>query len=399
MDGWLSARLRMGYSLPMGKMRLVLFVWSALAGLLLILIGTADHSLIAQEPPIRDVSELLAPIIKKHDVPGMSVAVVSHGKTVALGVAGVRSRGKDEPVTNNDQFHIGSDTKAMTAMLCGILVEEEKLNWEQTLGETFPEFRKTMHPQYQAITLEQLLTNRGGAPSDIEDQLWSKLYDFKGTSKSARRFLVETLTKSPPEADPGEKFIYSNAGFTLAGAMAEKVTGKTWENLMREKIFRPLEMTSAGFGPPGRRGKNDQPRGHQEDGSAVEPGPKADNPLAIGPAGIVHCSVADWARFAAANLPDSETKLVQPETLKKLHTPAAEDPPYAMGWVIDNNQPWAGGPALTHAGSNTLWYAVAWLAPEKDFAVLVACNQAHSEACNDAVLALIADLLRQREDR
>ena len=62
-----------------------------------------------------------------------------------------------------------------------------------------------------------------------------------------------------------------------------------------------------------------------------------------------------------------------------------------MGWVIAEGQPWAGGPALTHAGSNTMWMAVAWLAPAKDFAVLVACNQANAEACNDAVLALIAD--------
>lgn len=63
-----------------------------------------------------------------------------------------------------------------------------------------------------------------------------------------------------------------------------------------------------------------------------------------------------------------------------------------MGWwIIADGQPWAGGPALTHAGSNTMWFAVAWLAPEKDFAVLVACNQADDDACNDAVVALIGD--------
>ena len=79
------------------------------------------------------------------------------------------------------------------------------------------------------------------------------------------------------------------------------------------------------------------------------------------------------------------------ETLAKLHTPAPGEPKYAMGWMIADGQPWAGGPALTHSGSNTLWMAVAWLAPAKDFAVLVACNQASEKACNDAVLALIAD--------
>lgn len=352
----------------------------------------------AEDTPSKDISALLAPVIQKHDVPGMAGAVVHDGKTVALGVAGVRTRGKPEQVAIADRFHIGSDTKAITAMLCGILVDEGKLRWDQTLGETFPEL-KSMHPRYRTVTLEQLLTNRSGAPGDLtKDELWRKLWQHKGTPTSARRLLVESVTSKPPEANPGQKYIYSNAGFSIAGHMAEKVTGKSWEDLLRAKIFRPLGMTTAGFGPPGSRAKNDQPRGHQADGSPVEPGPGADNPVAIGPAGIVHCSIGDWAKFVAANLPSSKTKLVKPATLEKLHTPAPGTPKYAMGWIIADGQPWAGGPALTHAGSNNMWFAVTWLAPAKDFAVLVACNQADDKACNDAVLALIADHF-QREQR
>lgn len=75
----------------------------------------------AATAPAKDVSALLAPVIQKHDIPGMSAAVVSHGRAVALGVAGVRTRGKPDKVAAADRFHIGSDTKAMTAMLCGIL--------------------------------------------------------------------------------------------------------------------------------------------------------------------------------------------------------------------------------------------------------------------------------------
>lgn len=359
---------------------------------LLCLIPVTVH---AETPPPKDVSALLAPIIQKHDVPGMAVAVVQSGETVAVGVAGVRTRGKGDKIAAADRFHIGSDTKALTAMLCGILVDEGKLKWSQTLGETFPELKKSMHPQYQAVTLEQLLTNRGGAPGEIEkDALWGRLWQHKGTPTSARRLLVTGVTSRPPEAPPGTKFIYSNAGFSIAGYMAEKVTGKSWEDLLRDKIFRPLDMTTAGFGAPGTRAKNDQPRGHQANGTPVEPGstaPPSDNPVAIGPAGIVHCSIGDWAKFIAASLPSAKTRLVKPETLEKLHTPAPGEPKYAMGWIIADNQPWAGGPALTHAGSNTMWYAVAWLAPRKDFAVVIACNQANDKACNDAALALIAD--------
>lgn len=353
----------------------------------------------AAAPPVKDVSALLAPIIQKHDVPGMAAAVVQSGATVALGVAGVRTRGKPDKIASADRFHIGSDTKAMTAMLCGILVDEGKLQCDDTLGEIFPDLKQAMHPQYQAVTLEQLLTHRGGAPGELEGELWGKLWQHKGTPTSARRLLLQVVTAQPPEAAPGTRYIYSNAGYAIAGHMAEKVTGTSWEDLMREKIFRPLGMTTAGFGAPGTPMKNDQPRGHKANGSPVEPGPEADNPVAIGPAGIVHCSIGDWARFIAANLPSAKTKLVKPETLEKLHTPVssgAGEPRYAMGWGVTDDQPWAGGSALTHAGSNTLWYAVAWLAPKKDFAVLVATNQADSEACNDAVLALIADHFKGR---
>src|SRR5438067_3640236 len=278
----------------------------------------------ASTRPAKDVSALLAPIIQKHDVPGMAAAVVQSGQTVALGVAGVRTRGKPDKIAIADRFHIGSDTKAMTAMLCGILVDEGKLKWSQTLGQTFPELKKSMNPQYQAVTLEQLLTHRGGAPGDLtKDELWGKLWQHKGTPTSARRLLLTGVTSKPPEAPPGTKYIYSNAGVSIAGHMADRVTGKSWEDLTREKIFRPLGMTTAGFGAPGTRAKNDQPRSHKADGSAVEPGPEADNPVAIGPANAVHCSIGDWAKFIAANLPSAKTKLVKPETLEKLHAPAA----------------------------------------------------------------------------
>src|SRR5690348_5098127 len=188
----------------------------------------------AAAAPPKDISGLLGPIINKHDVPGMAAAVVHNGEVVAIGVAGVRTRGKADKIAIGDRFHLGSDTKAMTAMLCGILVDEGKLRWGQTLGETFPELKKTMNPQYQAVTLEQLLTHRGGAPGELEkDPLWLRLWQYTGTPTGARRLLLEGVTAKPPEAAPGTTFIYSNAGVSIAGHMAEKVTGKSWEDLMR----------------------------------------------------------------------------------------------------------------------------------------------------------------------
>src|SRR5688500_10726142 len=120
----------------------------SILGLALGMLCLTPLTLHASTPATKDISPLLTPILAKHDLPGIAAAVVRNGETVALGVAGVRTRGKPEKVALNDRVHIGSDTKAITAMLCGILVDEGKLKWTQTLGETFPEFKKSIHPQY-----------------------------------------------------------------------------------------------------------------------------------------------------------------------------------------------------------------------------------------------------------
>lgn len=355
-------------------------------------------SKLAQAAAPRDISSLLQPIIDRHKVPGMAAAIVKGWDVEATGAAGVRQAGSPAKITFDDKFHLGSDTKAMTATLCAMLVEDGKLRWDSTLGEVFPKLAPTMDAGFRGVTLDQLLTNHGGAPGGLEtDGLWGKLWKHKGSPTSARRLLVEGVTQHAPEATPGTKFIYSNAGFAMAGHMAEEVTGSSWEDLMQKRLFGPLGMTSAGFGAPGTADAITQPRGHHENGGFVEPGPGADNPVAIGPAGIVHCTIGDWAKFVALHLraDQGDAKLLKTETFKKLHTPVADGSHYAFGWMV-TSRPWAGkgDRVLTHSGSNTMWYCVTWIAPEKDFAVLIACNQGGGEAakaCDEAAGALIQE--------
>jgi CubicO group peptidase (beta-lactamase class C family) len=151
---------------------------------------------------------------------------------------------------------------------------------------------------------------------------------------------------------------------------------------MAQYVFGPLGMTSAGFGPPGTPGATDQPWGHASDGCRpVPPGPAADNPPVIGPAGTVHSSLRDWAAFASLHLRGARGEvglLLRPETFQQLHRPmpgnyTAEGRLYAHGWVVAQ---WAraGGTALAHVGTNTMWYAVIWVAPARDVAFLAATN-------------------------
>jgi CubicO group peptidase (beta-lactamase class C family) len=362
---------------------------------------------------IRDLSEILTPIIEKHDVPGMVAGIVVGDQLVATAAAGVRQRGSPEPVTLNDQFHIGSCTKAMTATLCAILVEKGTLRWEMTLAEAFPDLTARMHEQYRAVTLSQLLTNRGGVPSDLSaGGLWGKLWNAAGTPREARRMLLEGIVTREPAYPPGTKDLYSNAGFALAGHMAETVTGVDYEDLMQRHLFGPLMMDSCGWGPPGTPGKNDQPRGHRDNGKPIEPhAGGSDNPAAISPAGRLHCTLADWARFVSMHLrgdarnPNRACSLLTPETFETLHTPPDGLSEYAFGWARPA-RPWAKGEGkdakgyvLTHGGSNTMWFCVTWIAPERDFAVLVMCNDGKggAKACDEAAWALIQDQLSVRK--
>ena len=105
-----------------------------------------------------------------------------------------------------------------------------------------------------------------------------------------------------PASKPGSTYAYSNVGYALAGLMAEQVTGESWETLMRRRLFEPLGMASAGFGSPARPGRVDQPWGHRLFGNKVTPTLR-DNDPSMGPAGNIHCSVPDWAKFAALHMP------------------------------------------------------------------------------------------------
>ncbi len=351
-----------------------------------------------------DVSDKLEAIRAKQNIPALGAAAIRAGEVVALGVTGVRRAGGEEKVTDDDLWHLGSCTKAMTATLIARLVERGDMEWGTTIAEAFPDLKAEMDPAWHAVTVELLLQNRAGAPSDLSaDGLWGRLWSHTGTPMEARRELLLGVTAHPPEYEPGSKNVYSNAGFAMAGHMAETITRVPWEGLMQREVFVPLGMSTAGFGAPGSADTVDQPRGHN--GSRpVDPGLRADNPVAIGPAGIVHASLGDWAKFAAVHLKGAraeETGYLTPETFVKLHAPGgggAEG--YAMGWGVatrgwaKGDKPGDTGRVLSHGGSNTVWYCVIWIAPERDFAAIATANAANSKAADEAIQAMIKEALR-----
>jgi CubicO group peptidase (beta-lactamase class C family) len=354
-----------------------------------------DNSEHSNARPTASIQEVLESLRAKHKLPGLAVAVIVDGKIVSTNVAGLRKEGGVEKVMLDDKFHLGSITKSMTATLAAMLEEEGKITWKTTIADLFPELKAKTHSDYLGVTLEQLLAQRGGAPGHPPPDLWKQAWAAKGSAAEQRLSFIKGILARPPEAKPGTKYIYSNQGYTIAGVMLERASGKTWEDLMQTRLFKPLRMMTAGFGTPAAVGQINQPWGHTADASGanlpVPPGPEADNPLAISPAGAVHCSIGDLARYAVFHLAGErgEGKLLKPDSFHKLHTAVGDD--YALGWMVLERD-WAHGKALTHNGSNTTFYAVVWIAPERNFAVVVATNVGSDSAfgaCDDVVSAMI----------
>lgn len=340
---------------------------------------------------LQDLNELLAPIRKQFDMPALGAAVIVDGKLVALGVDGVRKVGDDALVERDDLWHLGSCTKAMTATLLAKQVAAGKLKWTTTLGDALPDLRQGMHEAARKITLESLLHHRAGLPSQPPTAQWVELFRFEGTDVEARREVAATMLAKAPEAALGARFLYSNASYMIAGAALERTTGKTWQELMRRDLFVPLGMRRAGFGPPGRDGHVEQPWGHVKAARGSKP-MFADNPSSLGPAGTVHASLEDWAQFVALHLGVGDLggggdrqQVVPKEQLEVLHQ-APKGADYASGWVTTERR-WAPGKIIWHNGSNTMWFAVTWMAPDAKFAVLVTCNHGGGAAACDAAAA------------
>jgi CubicO group peptidase (beta-lactamase class C family) len=261
--------------------------------------------------PLVNLNSTLQGLLNRHKVPALACAVIRSNRLVGVGVAGLRKAGiTTAPVTLSDKWHHGSLTKSMTATLAAILVQEGQISWTNTLADRFPDFTNRMHAGWQEATLEWLTANRGGAPELIPAATWSDIWAFGRTPREGRRYLMERMTTNPPASTPGTRYEYSNTGFALAGHMLETAMNQPWEELLDQRLFRPLGMTSAGFGVPATPRHLDHPWGHTlpnpslppGTGNAltpVTPGESADNPPAIGPAATAHCSITDLAAYAA----------------------------------------------------------------------------------------------------
>ena len=329
-----------------------------------------------------DLSPLLQPILAESKLPSIAAAVVVGDKIESAGAVGVRKLGEPTPVTVDDKYHLGSCTKTMTATLTAMLVKEGVLSWQTTIGDVL---KSGVHKDFKSVTIEQLLAHVGGFAKECPPEIWAQAYADQGklSPMRQRQKFTKALLDRKPDYAPGSTTVYSNQGYAVAGVMLETLAKKPWEDLLREKIFKPLDMKSAGFRAP----QPNQPWGHKGN-TPIAPEPHGDNPDAIGPAATVHASIGDWAKFARYHLLNKDAKL---------HSTLPNSGKHGIGGWLVQDMPGVGGHCVQMIGSNTMWMAVMWILPGKNMAVVVTTNSAAENAfatCDKVVVKLLQESVK-----
>ena len=347
---------------------------------------------VTQDSGDTDFAKLIESIRVEGGLPALSAAVIIDGKTYATAAVGTRKIGTENWVTVDDKFIIGSCGKTFTATLAALLVEEGRLSWNTTIRDVFPYLK--MLPEYETITIQQLLSHRAGLPKNFTAELdENRTY----TPKSGRLVYLEQIVQHKLINPPETVMLYSNAGYTLAGVMIEKITQQTFRDIMAEKVFRTLNLSTAGYGAPADSEPMSQPWGHSSDTVSLV-AVRKDYLHWLDPAGAtLSMSIKDWAKFIIAHMyldHDTGRTFLKPQTLKKLHTPpnAAKweygilyftfwrnhigwplpSSNYALGWFTVKTG--EGKSVLTHGGTSKAFMAEVYLSPVEKSAILLATN-------------------------
>lgn len=327
------------------------------------------------------VDQVLERLRGQTRAPALAGMVVTADATPFIGAAGVRRAGSADRVSVRDRWHLGSNTKAMTAAVYGRLVEKGEAKWGAKLPELFPDLR--LHGAWRDTTIEALMGHRAGlVDAGLTDAAWAPHLVARRTVVEQRTELAGRALAVPPKGTVGA-FAYANANYILAGAAIERITGRAWEDVMRAELWKPLGIATGGFGPPQAP---DDPWGHgQAFFGSPTAGPRpvnpneegSDNPPAVGPAGTAHMAMADYAKWLRLFITDGGGVL-KPETIQKLSTPVPGEgpPPYALGWgVIERD----GDTLLVHSGSNTLWFCTAAISLKRKMAFATFSNDAAAD--------------------
>lgn len=253
--------------------------------------------------------------------PGVVLGITTGKGTFHRKAQGVRVQGKEQAVTVDDVWAIGSVTKSMTAALAATLVERGQLSWTDRVVKVVPGLAGAL-PAYQDVTLEDLLAHRGGILQDDDFFcVQATLPPLQGDIHTMRVQITQWALRQPPRHAPRTTGHYSNLGYVVAAAMMEEVMGEPWEQAVFSRLLAPLGI-QAGLGRPAEGG-GPQPWGHEMEGAAWQP-QDPERPLSILeqvalPAGVnlnmrLESALA-WTRVHLRGLQGHDSPVLKAETL------------------------------------------------------------------------------------
>ncbi|MDH4211490.1 MAG: beta-lactamase family protein [candidate division WOR-3 bacterium] len=320
---------------------------------------------------------------EEYGIPGIAAVVLTSDSILIIAVDGVRKLGEPDSVQIDDRFHIGSNTKAMTGFVAGVLVEKGLISWDTRILDVFPEFAESSKDVYRDKTLKDLLSHRARIMPFTSGVEFANLPEFEGGKSERRRaFAGWLLQQEPVEVDTVRGYVYSNAGYGIVAAMMEKVSGKSWEQLMTDELFGPLGIDGR-FGWPAYEDA-DQPWGHyyETDSQRVFPHDPHDEyqlPDIASAAGDVSLSILDYGKFLQANLIglNGKDRVLTAATYEVLHPCVDSMIQYGVGWGLREHE---GYKVSRHNGSAGTFYCTALVFRDKDLALGIMTNAITTEA-------------------
>ncbi len=262
----------------------------------------------------RSIDAYVEKAMRDWEVPGVAIAVVRNDSVVFAKGYGVRELGKSDRVTPNSLFAIGSTSKAFTSAALGILVDEGKVRWDDPVAKYLPGFQLYDPYVTRELTIRDLLTHRSGLSRG--DLLWhASGYD--------RTEVLRRVRHLKPSWSFRSNYGYQNIMFLAAGEVVASVTGKSWDDFVRERFFTPLGMQRTVTSTRPLVSLGDVAMPHERLGGTVRPVAwlNIDN---IGPAGSINSSVAEmaeWVRLQLGQGTYKGRKLLESKTVKEMHTP------------------------------------------------------------------------------
>nr|HVZ26373.1 serine hydrolase domain-containing protein [Sediminibacterium sp.] len=259
-------------------------------GLLLSLLASAQHKKHSTAPvPDRfaGLDTAFDRVLKDWHAAGFAVAVVEKDSVIYAKGFGYRDMANKLPVTPNTLFAIGSCTKAFTASLMGMLQKDGKLSLDKPVRQYLPELQFYNDDMNDHILLRDLMCHRTGLPR--YDYSW---YGFPTDSRDS---LLQRIRYMEPNYGVREKWQYNNFMFMLQGMIAEKLTGKSWEDNIREKIFAPVGMTHSNLSIEALKRSAEPAIGYDVRKDSIIHAMPYYPIKAMGPAGSINSNVLDMA--------------------------------------------------------------------------------------------------------